>query len=307
MGASVFFESASELATLTNTFTVGGTLTDPTTITLVITDPQGALTTYTFALAEITKVSVGLYRKDITCSLAGEWQYEWVGTGAAVDTEVGTWTVLDTTLGRLYATLQTLKSRLGLASTDTADDYELHTACFAASRAVEQYCQRTFWRGDSDGEARTFIPDDGYCVKLPPFCDLVSVVSLKADASGDGVFDTTWAASDYQLLPHNPGAAPELRPYTELKAVGTRTFPLPTAVLARDDRVEITGVWGWPAVPYGVKQSALITAAEVFKSKSTFEAQMGFDEMAQFVLRRNPIARDLIKPYRHLRATVLVA
>jgi hypothetical protein len=299
MGATVFFESASELAKLTNTFAVDGVATDPTTISLIITDPQDAAVTYTFADEEITKTATGVYTKDIPCILAGVWTYEWVGTGDVVDAVAGTWTVFDTALGRLYATVEALKSRLGL--TDSLDDVELHTACFAAARMVEHYCQRVFWRGTA--ETRTFVPTDPYCLRLPGFNDLVSVTTLKTDGGG-GTFDTTWAAGDYQLLPVNPAAAPERRPYTAVKALA-RTFPLPSARLGRDDRAQINGVFGWPAVPYSVKQSALITAAELFRSKSTFEAQMGYEEMAQFVMRRNPMALDLIKPYR--RFPVLVA
>lgn len=302
MGAVVFFESASEQATLTNTFNVDDTPTDPTTISLIVTDPEGTATTYTFADTQITKVSTGVYRKAIGCSIAGEWTYQWVGTGTVVDTDAGTWTVFDTTLGRLYATVQALKSRQGI--TNTNDDYELHTACFAASRMVEHYCQRVFWRTTS-AEVRTFCPDGLYCLTLPPFNDLVEVTTLKSDVSGDGTFETTWSASDYQLLPVNPSAGPEPQPYTKVKAI-TRTFPWPyTTRAARADRIQITGVFGWPAVPYSVRQSALITAAELYKGRSTFEAQMGFDEMAQFVMRRNPMALDLIKPYR--RYPVLVA
>lgn len=302
--ATVFFESTSELAKLTNTFSVDGTPTDPTAISLTVTDPEGTAATYTFGAAQITKLSTGVYTKNITCNLAGEWTYEWVGTGAVVDTEVGTWTVWDTALGRLYATVQALRSRVGLGD-DTSDDFELHGACFAASRAVENYCQRTFWRTGS--VTRTFIPADPYCVKLPPFNDLVSVTALATDASGDGTFETTWSAGDYQLQPINPEAGPEIQPYTRIKAVRGRMFPLPCTPLARDDRVQIAGVFGWPAVPHGVRQSALITAAELHKGRSTFEGQMGFDEAAQFMLRRNPMALDLIKPYRHSRAVFLVA
>lgn len=303
MGAVVFFESASELATLTNTFSVDGTPTDPDTVSLVITDPTGSATTYTFADAEITKTSTGVYTKDITCSVAGTWQFEFVGTGPATDATAGTWHVYETTLGRLYATPAALTSRLG--DPVNADDFELHMACFATSRAVEQYCQRTFWR-TATGVARTFVPDDLYLLKLPVFCDLVSASALATDAGGDGTFETSWTSSDYQLLPLNPDAAPETRPYDAVKPLA-RSWPLPHSRLQRDDRIRITGVWGWPAVPYAIRQSALITAAEVFRSKSTFEAQMGYDEMAQMVLRRNPIARDLLKPYRHPRAAVLMA
>jgi hypothetical protein len=300
--ALVFFESASELATLTNTFTVDDVATDPTTITLVITDPEGTETTYTFADAEITRTSAGVYTKDIVCDKAGEWTFRWQGTGDATDTEVGTWTVFDVTLGRLYATVAALKSRLGGGIDHDRDDYELHTACFAASRMVEHYCQRFFYRTTS--EARTFAPHNPYLLKLPEFNDLVSVTTFKTDTSGNGTFDVTWASTDYQLLPVNPSAGAEQKPYTKVKALA-RMFPLPFGPLSRDDRVEITGVFGWPALPYSVKQSALITAAELFKSKSTFEAQMGYEEMAQLIVRRNPMALDLVKPYR--RHAVLVA
>jgi hypothetical protein len=299
MGANVFFASASELATLTNTFSVDDVPTDPTTISLVITDPENTSTTYTFADTEITRTSAGVYTKDITCSIAGTWTYRWVGTGDVVKTEAGTWDVLDVTLGRLYATVSALKSRLGIGvdAPDTRDDFELHTVCFAASRMVEHYTQRIFWR-TVPATVRTLVPTSPYCLRLGPFGDLVSVSALATDPSGGGTFGTAWATGDYQLWPVNPSAAPETRPYTQIRAIGGRTFPQPYAASGRADRVQVTGVWGWPAVPYSVRQSALITAAELFRSKSTFEAQAGYDEMAQFVLRRNPFALDLIKPYR---------
>lgn len=302
--ANVFFESASELATLTNTFTVDGAETDPDTITLTITEPDGSSTSYTFAEAEITKSSTGVYTKDITCDSAGTWAFEWVGTGAAVDTEVGTWQVFDTTLGRLYATVSALKSRLG--DTASTDDFEYHTACFAASRVVEHYCQRFFYRTSST--TATYVADNLYRLVLadtdPWAGDLVSVSTLKSDESGDGTYETTWSASDYQLWPVNAAVGPETRPYIEIRAVGDRTFPLPSTPLSHRDQVQVTGVLGWPAVPYSVKQAALIIAAELFKSKSTFEAQMGFDEMAQFAMRRNPMSLDLLKPYRRYAALV---
>jgi len=64
-------------------FRVGTTLTDPTTITLVITDPSGNADTYTYGAAQITKESTGIFYKDIVVDEAGEWQTRFVGTGAA--------------------------------------------------------------------------------------------------------------------------------------------------------------------------------------------------------------------------------
>lgn len=306
MSATTFFESASELATLTNTFkNSAGVATDPTTISLTVTDPTQTATTYTFAAGQITKSSAGVYTKDIACSIDGTWTFEWTGTGAVSDVVAGTWEVFEASLGKLYCTVDALKSRF--ADTATTDDHEYYAACFAASRALEHYCQRTFYR-TATGTARTFVADDPYCLWLPEFNDLVSLSTLKTDAGGDGTFETTWASTDYQLWPVNPAAAPEQRPYTKIRAIGSQTFPLPYGTLSRDDRVEVTGVWGWPSVPMGVKQAALIVAAETFKLKDAAgTVTAGFEDFDVSMLgveARRRFAR-FAGPYR--RRTVLVA
>jgi len=292
---TVFFESASELATLRNIFKVSGTATDPTAVSLTVTDPTQTSTTYTYAAAQITRNGLGDFQKDITCSIDGTWSALWEGTSAASDAEPITWHVFPTDLGRLYATVGELKSRLG-GIDDTVDDLELHGACFAASRAIEAYCQRAFWR-TATGTVRTFVPTDPYRLTLGPFNDLVSLAALATDDGGDGTFETSWASSDYQLLPHNPSAAPEQRPYTRVKAIA-RTFPRPTGLLSRDDRVQITGVFGWPAVPYGVKQAALILAAETFKLKDAPFGVAGFGGDQAIRVRDNPMCARYANPYR---------
>lgn len=71
-----------DAVTLRGTFKVGTTLTDPTTISLSVTDPSGNVAAYTYALAEVTRDSVGVYSKSLTADEAGEWIATWTGTGA---------------------------------------------------------------------------------------------------------------------------------------------------------------------------------------------------------------------------------
>ncbi len=292
---TVFFDSTNELATLTNTFAVDGVNTDPTAVSLTITSPTGVTTTPT-----PTKTATGVYRADITCGEADTWQYEWTGTGAATDDVVGTWEVQETALGRLYCTVEALKSRLGI--TDTVDDLEIHAACFAASRWLEQYCERTFWRTAAT-EVRTFAPTDWWVLRLPEFNDLVSVVSILTDEAGDGTFETTWAPTDFQLLAgtghsaYNAQAGPEPRPYTAIKSISTRRWPWIYTTPARSDRVQITGVFGWPGVPRAIKQAAQLLAAEVFRRK---DAPFGVAGDGEFITRAgdNRLARTLADPYR---------
>jgi hypothetical protein len=298
--ANVFYEHASaELATLTNTFSVSGTPTDPNTVSLVITDPAGTATTYTYAASQITKVSTGVYSKDIPCTADGIWTYTWIGTGAASDVVAGTWTVFNTELSKLYCSVEELKSRLGIS--DTQDDFELRLAIDAASRWLDdQYCHRHFWRGTS---TRTFAADSWYELAVD---DLVSVTALKTDAAGDGTFETTWDSSDYQLLPVNAATRhAEARPYTCIKAIASRTFPVAGDTRLRTDRVQVEAVWGWPAIPTGIKQATLIIAAETFKLKDTFAGRGGFGEWAGEAVRRSPQALDYARPFR--KHAVLVA
>lgn len=65
-------------------------VTDPTTIELKIQDPSGNVTTYTYALSEITKVSTGIYTKVIpVLDESGSWSYRWASTGAVASVEEG--------------------------------------------------------------------------------------------------------------------------------------------------------------------------------------------------------------------------
>jgi hypothetical protein len=66
---------------LTATFTALGVNTDPTTVTLKVKDPSGVITPYTYALAQIIRSAAGIYYKDISIDEAGDWYYNFTGTG----------------------------------------------------------------------------------------------------------------------------------------------------------------------------------------------------------------------------------
>lgn len=294
MGATVLFADVNELTTLSNTFSVSGTPTDPTTVTLTVTSPTNVVTSYTWpSPATLTHGTAGVFSTTVASGEAGTWQYMWVGTGTASDVTVGTWEVYETSLGHLYITAEALKSRLRNTGT-TADDTEVYEACVAASRAIESECDRTFWRTTS--QARTFEPQGSSRLKLGDFNDLVSITTLKTDASGDGVYETTWTASDYQLLPLNPQAAPETRPYTEIRAVGSYTFPSPSSG-ARRDLIEITGVWGWPAVPWAIKQAARVLAADTYALKGERFGVAQFGDLTVNIGTAR-VVEAFVKPYR---------
>jgi hypothetical protein len=289
MSAVVFYESSSELATLSNTFTVSGDATDPTTISLAVTTPAGVPTTYTYAAAQITRTGVGAYSKDIACSEAGTWSYVWTGTGTASDVVAGNWTVSEAPGSDLYCTPEMLKSITGI--TDSLDDREILTACRSVSRWIDKHCRRVFarraltWQVDTCGY---------YSLKTP---DLVSVTTLKTDNDCDGVFETTWSASDYELQPVNAALEVEPAPYTSIAAVGSLLFPVRTSRTGRPPRAQLVGVGGWPAMPSGVTTAAGLLTADYLAAGGMKFGVMGFDGYAVRAKLNGP-AMEMLAPYR---------
>jgi len=272
VGSTVFYEGSAELATLTNTFSVSGTPTDPTTITLAVTDPLGVTTSYTYAGGTVTRAGTGVYTKDIACATAGTWSYVWTGTGAASDVAAGTWTVSDAPGSDLYCTPEQLKSGTGIS--DNLDDREILDACRSVSRWIDGHCNRVFAR-----RSLTWLVDacGYYQVKVP---DLVSVTTLKTDNDADGVFETTWTTADYELQPVNAALEVEPQPYTSIAAVGSLLFPVRTSRLGRPPRAQIVGVFGWPSLPSGVSTAAGLLATDYLNAGGMKFGVMGFDGYA---------------------------
>ncbi len=308
MAATVFFQGSNELAVLGNTFTVAGVNTDPTTVSCVITDPTGTAVTHTFAgasPADITKTSTGVYKLQIPCTITGLWGYVWTGTGAVSDVQAGTWPVNPVSLHQFYTSVEEIKDRLGI--TDTASDLQLELAVMAAARAIEGMCGRFFYQV---AETRTYKPYDIYEL---PVDDLVSVTTLKCDQDNDGVYEQTWTQGvDFQLVIGEDefavNASGESRPYSIVRAIsagGGKIFPF-TWEFSRLDPIQITGVWGWPAVPYAVKMAAQQVAGELFKLKDSPFGIAGTSEFGTVRLPRagNPYITRLLCPYINPRRKV---
>jgi hypothetical protein len=289
MGATVFYTGSAELATLTNTFQVASVNTDPTTITLVVTDPLGVATTYTYAGGTVTRTSAGVYTKDISCATVGTWSYVWTGTGSASDVVGGTWTVTSTEFGDLYVTPEILKSRKGI--TDGYDDAEMWTACRAVSRWIDEYCNRVFARRSVTVKLQPCGP---YSLSTP---DLISVTTLKTDDDGDGVFETTWSAADYELQPVNAALEVQPRPYTSIAAVGSLLFPV-TYGTGRRRRAELVGVLGWSPYPAPVTEAAAILGGDYLKLGGMAFGVAGYGDYGAVRARLSTPALSMLDPFR---------
>lgn len=153
-----------------------------------------------------------------------------------------------------YATLAQVKSALRI--TDSVDDSLLEMAIESASRAIDQYTNRNFYNAGT--AVRYYAPTDSLNVTID---DLISVVSLQTMNDDEQVYDTTWAADDYQLEPLNGIADGFAQPYTNIRAIGDYVYQ----TLDGEATVKVTGVWGWASVPIQVTQATVIQASRIFK------------------------------------------
>lgn len=199
------------------------------------------------------------------------------------------------TNGYLTATeAQSYTGRQTADATGILDD--VVTAC---SRMIDRYCGRHFYTVTA---TRIFDAHKPHEVHLGPYNDLISITTLKSDDNGDGVYETTWTASQYQLCPVGAATrAPVAEPYTEIELLSGYTFPT-VVPSGREGLIEIAGSWGWPtAVPVEVKQACRILVAEVAKLQDAPFGVSGNDLTGvQYAPRQMPAAaKRLLDPYRH--------
>lgn len=60
----------------------GVTPADPSTVTLRILTPDGAVASYSYAGGDIVRVSAGVYTYQLETTQSGRWLYKWQGDGS---------------------------------------------------------------------------------------------------------------------------------------------------------------------------------------------------------------------------------
>jgi hypothetical protein len=282
---------------------VTGALVDAGTLTLVVKLAAGDGTfTTTGTYASPVHDSTGTYHQDIPVTdlaALGHYQYTWTSTGTGAGVSFGDFDVFGpfepSVADRSYCTPEELKGRLQIA--DGTDDDQVGLAVQAAARSIEGYCGRYFWQGT---DTRTYVPESPW---RQPVDDLVSITTLKTDSSGTGVFDVTWTAGiDFELAlgetSYNVSASGEARPYREIRVIGggAKFFPF-TWALSRMDRIQVVGVFGWPAVPPTVKQAALQLASNYFRMKDAPFGVQGMSEFGVVRVQAFPQVTQMLQPY----------
>lgn len=201
-----------------------------------------------------------------------------------------------------YATLADVKAAARI--TDSVDDSLLELSIESASREIDSYTERVFYQTGSAGTpvVRVYVPQDGFVVETD---DIVSVTTIKTDSTGDGTFDTTWSAGDYQLEPLNGLVGGIATPFTRIRAVGTYLWPTyePRNVDANQASVQVTGVFGFASVPTAVRQACILASLKAFKRYESPTGVLGFSDIGAVRVgtKLDPDVERLIQPYRKVR------
>lgn len=148
-------------------------------------------------------------------------------------------------IGDAYATVAEYKTQKD--KTSAADDTALTRELLAVSRMIDRTLRRPAgFNKDAAAVARVYrVRQTDPILDVD---DLVSVSAIGIDVNASGAYDTALVAADYELLPFNAADGPEARPYEQIGLLSWRSRTQWVA----GQRVQITGVWGWPAVPAAI-------------------------------------------------------
>ena len=192
--------------------------------------------------------------------------------------------------------VEDVKARLGI--TDDDDSTTLEPAIQAASEAITIWCGQGFVP-DTTATARVYAPKSAWRAWVDPFWSTAGLV-IKTDDDDDGVFETTWATTSYELVPFGGSMSYVLTaPYDTIRALGGALFPM---CGYRTRILEVTAKWGWTVVPASVADAAKIVTVDLWKRKdvafgiatSTVEfggLRIGRDVMAQVASLLGPFRR----------------
>ena len=194
----------------------------------------------------------------------------------------------------VYTTLADVKNALQIE--DSNADTAIQAAILTASRQIDEYCQRFFYQ-----EGTTGSPSVRYYTAYSPWYietdDIISVNQLATDPDFDQSYSTIWNTTTAPLdVMYEPVNNPKKGwPYTRILAIGSNVFPY-----FFPQTVKITGVFGFPEVPYEVELACKIQASRLFVRKQSPFGIAGSVELGTVRLnsRLDPDVEMLLKTFR---------
>jgi len=198
-----------------------------------------------------------------------------------------------------YVTLPEYKARVNM--TGTADDEEMKAQLEAASNFIFHECGDRFFSKDAAAVVRLF---DGngltrlYVDDIASLTGLIVKVDLDADFDFIDTGETLTIGTHFWAGPANAALGPEARPYTFLDIVPWNGRLDVWPAVPRS--VQVTAVFGWPAVPAAIKEATvdLVRKLRDIQQAGASEALQNIDMAMQMAGRQSFIFQDMRRQYR---------
>jgi len=205
-----------------------------------------------------------------------------------------------------YCDKDDVKNRIGLSG--SAQDTNIDNAINGASRQIDAYCNRVFYK-TATAVAKKFDAHNPFYIYLGDL-EIANTTSLvvKLDTTDDGTYDKTLTLdTDFYLLPVNPkiikdsGGTTYYEPYNELRILETRSSERFDTQI--HNNVEITAFWGFAVVPDAIKEATIIQATRLWKRKDAPFNVYGSADTGQVELssKFDTDSMELIKGYKRRR------
>jgi hypothetical protein len=190
-----------------------------------------------------------------------------------------------------YATLATVKARLGIPSADTTDDAEITVVCNQVNGYIESYTGRPICNlGTATYTYDGYEALDNRVLFIAR--GLQSVSQLQTATYTGGSFSTV-PATDYFLRPSDQELDPGW-PHTQLVMTNVPSANNFSPLFYDGyDTVRITGVWGYATIPEEIHEIAQVMAVRAWTARQAGQTdQIGVSELGQPVISRTLSIRD---------------
>lgn len=199
-----------------------------------------------------------------------------------------------------YANVEDYRAIKGLKGSER--DEEIKDGLLAWSRWIDRDLSRPAgFNRDAAVVARYFYGRDKAYLDVDEIAATTGLL-IKIDEDQDGSFadETALVATDYELWPLNAGVGPEPAPWRRIVLPSWSTkgsFP-------SGSKVEVTAIWGWPAVPPMIRE--LVVELEAIWLVQSQRATQRMNEMDQ-VVGMSPLGQSLVNRAREAYSMVVLA
>jgi hypothetical protein len=202
-------------------------------------------------------------------------------------------TTAGTGLTNGYCTLAQLKASDVLNFSNTTHDEVLETIIEAVSRLIDNATARQFY---SSSETRYYTATDNYMLEVDDIAS-TSGITIETDLNGDGVYEYTWSATDYNVGGYNDIAKGWPISQIETTPQGLYTFP------KLRHSTKITAAFGWAAVPKTVTLACIMQSQREYRRFDTILGVSGATAIGTTTLTMpslDPDVEKLLQPYVRL-------